>query len=80
MGGQIQADRADQRRGFGGGAGSDAVLHGGEQEGNQRERRTSQNAEGDGVNILEVEGNWGRTIQGWINLQYVEYEDSQSVG
>ena len=36
--------------------------------------------EGDGVNILEVEGNWGRTIQGWINLQYVEYEDSQSVG
>ncbi len=30
--------------------------------------------EGDGVTILEVEGNWGRTIQGWINLMYVVYE------
>ena len=29
---------------------------------------------GDGVNILEVDGNWGKTIQGWINLKYVEYE------
>ena len=36
--------------------------------------------EGDGVNILEVEGNWGRTIQGWINLQFVKYEESESVG
>lgn len=30
---------------------------------------------GDGVNILEVQENWGRTIQGWINLNFVEYED-----
>ena len=29
---------------------------------------------GDGVNILEVQDNWGRTIQGWINLKYVTYE------
>lgn len=31
-------------------------------------------SEGDGVTILEVQGNWGRTIQGWINLKYVKYE------
>ena len=30
--------------------------------------------EGDGVTILEVQDNWGRTIQGWINLAYVVYE------
>ncbi len=30
--------------------------------------------EGDGVNILEVQDNWGRTVQGWINLKYVTYE------
>lgn len=30
--------------------------------------------EGDGVNILEVQDNWGRTVQGWINLNFVEYE------
>ena len=35
---------------------------------------------GDGINILEVQDNWGRTIQGWVNLQYVEYEESESVG
>lgn len=29
---------------------------------------------GDGVEILELDGHWGRTIQGWINLQFVEYE------
>lgn len=31
-------------------------------------------SEGDGVTILEVNGNWGKTIQGWINLKYVTYE------
>lgn len=31
-------------------------------------------SEGDGVTITEVEGNWGKTIQGWINLKYVEYD------
>ena len=31
------------------------------------------------VNILEVQENWVRTIQGWINLNFVEYED-QSLG
>lgn len=31
---------------------------------------------GDGVNILEVHENWGRTIQGWINLNNVEYESA----
>lgn len=31
-------------------------------------------SEGDGVTILEVQDNWGKTIQGWINLKYVTYE------
>lgn len=31
-------------------------------------------SEGDGITILEVQGNWGRTIQGWINLKYVKYD------
>ena len=31
-------------------------------------------SEGDGVTILEVVDNWGKTIQGWINLKYVTYE------
>ena len=31
-------------------------------------------SEGDGINILEVNGHWGRTIQGWVNLKYVTYE------
>lgn len=35
---------------------------------------------GDGVNILEVQDNWGKTIQGWINLNFVEYEEADSVG
>lgn len=30
--------------------------------------------EGDGVTVLEVQNNWGRTVQGWINLAYVTYE------
>lgn len=30
-------------------------------------------SEGDGVIITEVEGNWGKTVQGWINLKYVEF-------
>lgn len=29
--------------------------------------------EGDPVTILEVQGSWGRTDKGWINLQYVKY-------
>ncbi len=31
-------------------------------------------AEGNIVTVLEVDGGWGRTVQGWINLKYVEYE------
>lgn len=30
--------------------------------------------EGNVVTILEVQGGWGRVVQGWINLNYVEYE------
>ncbi len=30
--------------------------------------------EGTVVTILEVDGNWGRTVQGWINLNFVKYE------
>ena len=30
--------------------------------------------QGNTVTILEVDGNWGRTVQGWINLKYVEYD------
>ena len=29
---------------------------------------------GDGVTITEVDGNWGKTIQGWINLKYVDFD------
>lgn len=29
--------------------------------------------EGDIITILEVQGSWGKTDKGWINLQYVEY-------
>ena len=29
--------------------------------------------QGNTVTILEVDGNWGKTVQGWINLKYVEY-------
>ena len=46
----------------------------------------SQNAErvggyeyGDRVEILEQDGNWGRTSKGWISLSYV-YEDGTSSG
>ena len=28
---------------------------------------------GDSVTIIEVQGFWGKTDQGWINLQYVKY-------
>lgn len=31
-------------------------------------------SEGDSVTILEVNGQWGRTDQGWINLEYVKYD------
>lgn len=30
--------------------------------------------EGTTVTVLEVDGNWGKIDQGWINLQYVKYE------
>ena len=30
--------------------------------------------EGNVVTVLEVQGGWGRTVQGWINLKYVEYD------
>lgn len=30
--------------------------------------------QGNTITILEVDGNWGRTVQGWINLKYVEYD------
>lgn len=30
--------------------------------------------EGNVVTVLEVDGGWGRTVQGWINLKYVAYE------
>ena len=30
--------------------------------------------EGTVVTILEVDGSWGRTVQGWINLNFVKYE------
>lgn len=30
--------------------------------------------QGNTVTVLEVDGNWGRTVQGWINLKYVEYD------
>lgn len=30
--------------------------------------------EGNIVTVLEVDGGWGRTVQGWINLKYVKYE------
>ena len=30
--------------------------------------------EGDRVTILEVQGTWGRTDKGWINLDYVKYD------
>lgn len=29
--------------------------------------------QGNTITILEVDGNWGKTVQGWINLKYVEY-------
>ena len=29
--------------------------------------------QGNTITVLEVDGNWGRTVQGWINLKYVEY-------
>jgi len=31
--------------------------------------------EGDRVTILEVEGSWGKTDKGWINLTYVKYDE-----
>ena len=31
-------------------------------------------SEGDPVTILEVNGQWGRTDLGWINLEYVKYD------
>ena len=34
--------------------------------------------EGDSVTILEVNGGWGKTDQGWINLLYVKFD--QAVG
>ena len=30
--------------------------------------------EGNIVTVLEVQGGWGRTVQGWINLKYVDYK------
>ena len=30
--------------------------------------------EGNIVTVLEVQGGWGRTVQGWINLKYVKYK------
>ena len=31
-------------------------------------------AEGDRVTVTEVEGNWGKTDKGWINLKYVDFD------
>ncbi len=40
--------------------------------------------EGDQISILEVDGHWGKTEKGWINLKYVKYdqvpESTESVG
>lgn len=30
--------------------------------------------QGNTITILEVDGHWGKTVQGWINLKYVEYD------
>ena len=30
--------------------------------------------EGDVVEIVEVNGHWGKTDKGWINLRYVNFE------
>ena len=30
--------------------------------------------EGDRVTIMEVKNGWGRTDKGWINLDYVKYD------
>ena len=30
--------------------------------------------QGNVVTVLEVDGNWGKVVQGWINLKYVEYD------
>lgn len=43
------------------------------QEPNADSEKVGELVEGNVVTILEVDGNWGRIVQGWINLKYVEY-------
>lgn len=44
------------------------------QEPNADSEKVGELVEGNVVTILEVDGNWGRIVQGWINLKYVAYE------
>ena len=41
---------------------------------NADSEKVGELVEGNVVTILEVNGNWGRTVQGWINLNFVKYE------
>ena len=43
------------------------------QEPNADSEKVGELVEGNIVTVLEVQGGWGRTVQGWINLKYVEY-------
>lgn len=42
---------------------------------NADSEKVGELVEGNVVTILEVDGNWGKTVQGWINLKYVTYEN-----
>ena len=44
------------------------------QEPNADSEKVGELVEGNVVTVLEVQGGWGRTVQGWINLKYVEYD------
>jgi len=44
------------------------------QEPNADSEKVGELVEGNVVTILEVEGGWGKTVQGWINLKYVKYD------
>ncbi len=44
------------------------------QEPNADSEKVGELVEGNIVTILEVDGNWGKTVQGWINLNFVKYE------
>lgn len=44
------------------------------QEPNADSEKVGELVEGNIVTIFEVQGNWGKIVQGWINLKYVEYD------